>query len=160
MTNAFGRAIATHRGAFTAGGWLWYVGGILIASGVLPLVSGTMPMVEALGAAALACSIGGLLVLVAAMRWRQSLVLYERGLVLTRLLRPTVTIDAGDVASVEHWTAHGSAGAHSTAVVHRKSGRTLEMSHLHGSDQIVAIVRSWTRPSAPQVSWQPHDGAR
>ncbi|HET6585345.1 MAG TPA: hypothetical protein VFG69_17925 [Nannocystaceae bacterium] len=158
MTHQFGRSIATHRGTFAAGGWLWYVGAILIASGVAPLVAGQLPLAQGLGTALAGVGIGALLVLGAAMRWRQTLVLHERGFELTRLLRRTVTVGATEVASVEHWTRRSAGGVEAAVLVHLRSGRTIEMSRLERSDQIVAVVRSWTTPAAPPVSWQPHDG--
>lgn len=160
QAGGIGAPIDTHHGSFSAGGKLWYVGGILVVSAVLPVFGGqataAMRPLDLLAIVGGAGTIGALLLLVAAMRWRQTLVLHERGFVLTRLLRATVTVRAAEVIGAQHWSEGGSTLG--SVVVELSNGRTVTAAYLERTDQIVAILRGWARPPTTPVFWQPHDG--
>lgn len=62
-----------------AGGWLWYVGGLLIISGVLSVPKGTIAM----GLVTILIGLGCLAMPV--LRWKQTLELTDSGFTWTRL---------------------------------------------------------------------------
>ena len=89
----FGRAVGEHDGRFGAGGWLWYIGGVLVLAGVMNSAQGVMGFFahapDALSKVGLGLGAGvagALILLVAIVRWRQKVVVFERGLVHTRLI--------------------------------------------------------------------------
>lgn len=157
QAGGIGAPIDMHRGSFGAGGKLWYVGTILVLSAVVtPFGGASVRPLDLLAIVGGAGSIGAILLLVAAMRWRQTLVLHERGFVITRLLRRTITVRAAEVIGAQHWSEGGSQLG--SVVVELSNGRTVTVAHLERTDQIVAILRGWARPPNQPLSWQPHDG--
>ena len=100
-----GRKLGTHGSTIAGIGWTLYVGALLALSGVVSLLGLTqdaakMPLATRLGTGAAGLVIGGLMLLPALMRWKQSVEVFERGLVWHRLLGAK-TVTAADVQGVK-----------------------------------------------------------
>jgi len=93
-----GRVISRHHGRILAGGWLLYVGGLLVVGAVMALVKGQAGT-DRLGFLA-GLAAGVLLLLVSFLKWQQSVTLYEGGFTWTRLLLGTRTVRWDEVADV------------------------------------------------------------
>jgi hypothetical protein len=145
-----------------AGGWLWYVGGVLlaasvawIAKGVAALAStpgialGSLPddAIAALGNAG-GCLVAGLLFLVVpVLRWRQSVEVFERGLVWRRWLG-TVSLAAQDVHGVRLIHHRRRAGSYTEVVVERASGRRLSIAGVERPEQLANLIAAFAQPAA------------
>ncbi|HEY6722644.1 MAG TPA: hypothetical protein VI197_01395 [Polyangiaceae bacterium] len=158
----FGQRLSLHQGTFAAGGWLWYIGAILLLSGVLTLAQlagvaspsqGAAASGSALGALgmAAACFIAGaLLLIVPVLRWRQQVELFEGGFVWRRLTGQ-LAVPKHEVHSTELITHHSRSGTHVEVIVHLTSGRELSMSGLSQADQLANLITAYARP-APQAA--------
>jgi len=166
---AFGRSLSLHRGTFSSGGWLWYIGAVLLAAGVLNLAqavglsvgkgtpTGTVGM-------AFGCFVGSfLLLIVPVTRWRQQVELFEGGFVWSRLTGK-LSVPRNEVQGTQLITHHSRSGSHVEVVVHLASGRELSMSGLSQADQLANMLSAYSRPLAPAVmagapgGWRPPAG--
>lgn len=164
----FGRSLSVHRGTFGSGGWLWYIGAILLLSGVLhlgqllgvalPSKGGSAP--GGLGLAAACFAAGALLLIVPVLRWRQQVELFEGGFVWRRLLG-TLAVPKHQVQGTELVTHHSRSGTHVELIVHLADGRELSMSGLSQADQLANMITAYARPvfqpamAAAPGGWRP-----
>jgi hypothetical protein len=124
-----GRMVSQHQGRMLAGGWLIYIGLILVASGCLALVKmaqgeeavpgGGDPLVIAAGFA-----IGALFLFISYRRWKQSLTVYEGGFVWARGRRERA-VRWDEVADYNALTTHSRNGASYELTVRTRDGKTL-----------------------------------
>jgi hypothetical protein len=117
--NELGPTYSTHKGRFAAGGFLWYVGGIIVVGGVVALVRGllTFDAMSALGGAgtfALAMLAGGGCVLYAYSLLAQELVAHQYGFVWKRFLRAPLVVRWDQVRGVQTRTEYGGRGTFHT----------------------------------------------
>jgi len=167
---AFGRSLSLHRGTFSSGGWLWYIGAVLLAAGVLNLAQAVGLSVPTKGAStgtlgmALGCFVGSfLLLIVPVTRWRQQVELFEGGFVWSRLTGK-LTVPRNEVQGTQLITHHSRSGTHVEVVVQLASGRELSMSGLSQADQLANMLTAYARPPAPPVmagtagGWRPPGG--
>ena len=145
----FGRAVGEHSGRFGAGGWLWYIGAILVAAGVLNAGQGALALIGGaagdgltkLGTGALAGAIGSVVVFVAAMRWRQTVTVYERGLVHRKLLG-TVELAFADVRGLELVRTRTRSGTTEELHVALRSGGEITIGHITDIEQLAGMIRN------------------
>jgi len=167
---ALGRSLSLHRGTFSSGGWLWYVGAVLLAAGVLNLAQALGIGVQNKGGPAgtvgmaLGCFVGSfLLLIVPVTRWRQQVELFEGGFVWSRLTGK-LTVPKNEVQGTQLITHHSRSGSHVEVVVHLASGRELSMSGLTQADQLAQMLTAYARPMAPPMmagtpgGWRPPGG--
>ncbi|UJR87313.1 MULTISPECIES: hypothetical protein [Sandaracinus] len=138
----YGRPVGEHSGRFGAGGWLWYIGGILVAAGVmntgqgaLALFGGAPDALTKIGMGVVAGAIGAAILLVAVMRWRQHVVVYERGLVYAKLLGQQQVAFA-DVTRVELVREHSKMGTDETIHIALRDGREVSIGSVTNIDQL------------------------
>ena len=86
----FGTLIWVHRGKFSSGGWLGYAGLVLVLVGLFEIAQAAFATaseheLESVRLNVLALPLGTLCLILPLYRWRQSVSVYERGLVWTRL---------------------------------------------------------------------------
>ncbi len=95
-------------------------------------------------------------------RWRQTLTVYERGLIHEGILG-TTRVPASDVRSVK-LIHHGSrGGSHTQLQIWRADGTDVSFSGLKDAEQAAAFIHNWTRADsaahssapAPSTGWQP-----
>lgn len=145
----YGRWIAAHSGRFMAGGWLWYVGGIIVAagfSGVVHVASGG-DLSEGMGAM-IGFPIGGALLLVAVARWRQRLDVYERGAVWRRMWGAK-SIRFADVQNARILTTHSNTGAATEVELCLNDGRSVVLPNsLADVTQVANLALAAARSSA------------
>jgi hypothetical protein len=137
---------------FSSGGWLWYVGAILLLSGVgnLAQVAGVYVPSKggatgSLGLAAAGFIIGALVLIGPVLRWRQQVELFERGFVWTRLLG-THRVRREDIRHTDLITHHGRAASYVEVIVHLTSGRELSMEGLDHAEQLANMLSAYSRP--------------
>jgi hypothetical protein len=151
--SSLGRPISTHRGTLGAGGWLWYVGGILILSAFLAvyrfmqvLVLGS-PFAQAgdtLGTAALSFAIGTALLVVPVLRWRQSVELCEDGLVWRRMFGSR-TLRRDEIAGARMVQHHSRMGSYTEVEVELRAGGSFSIKGVDRPEQLRNAILSWTQ---------------
>lgn len=153
----FGRSLSLHRGTFASGGWLWYIGAILLLAGaanLAELVGVALPSqgapasggaTGALGMAAACFVVGALLLIVPVLRWRQQVELFEGGFIWSRLTGK-LAVPKHEVRRTELITHHSRSGTHVEVIVHLASGRELSMSGLSQADQLANLITAYARP--------------
>ena len=148
----FGRSLSLHKGTFASGGWLWYMGGILLLAGVANLAQVAGIYVPSkgggagsLGLAAAGFIIGTLILLVPLLRWRQQVELFERGFVWSRLLG-THRVRKEEIQQTQLITHHGRAASYVEVVVHLASGRELSIEGLEHAEQLANMLSAYGRP--------------
>lgn len=148
----FGRLVGQHTGSFGAGGWLWYIGAIMIAAGVVNCWNGLMALIAgATGdggtnvAMGVVCGlIGAPMLLVAVMRWRQSVDVFERGLVHRKLLGP-VEIAFAEVRGLELVHTRSKMGTTSDLHVKLQSGSEVTIGSVSDIEQLASMIRNGPR---------------
>jgi hypothetical protein len=154
-----------------AGGWFWYVGGVLLAASVAWIAKGLAALtgppgsalaavpddaLSALGTAG-ACALAGVLFLVVpVLRWRQSVEVFERGIVWRRWPR-TITLAGEEVRAVRLIHHRRRAGSYSEVVVQRADGSRLSMAGVERPEQLANLIAAFAQPAA--VSAAPAIGA-
>ena len=141
--------------------WLWYIGAVLLLSGVVGVGRGAWSLITVgeagyLGTGIIALLIAPLLLIVPILRWRQTVEVFERGLVHQRLLG-TAIIRREEVRSVQ-WIRHTSRqGSHDEVDIALASGRSHSMVGIDAPEQLCNFVRAWTQAPVAQapVGWQP-----
>lgn len=153
----FGRSLSLHRGTFAAGGWLWYLGAILLLAGVFNLAElagvalpskgapTSASVTGALGMAAACFVCGALLLIVPVLRWRQRVELFEGGFIWSRLTG-RLSVPKHEVQRTELVTHHSRSGTHVEVIVHLADGRELSMSGLSQADQLANLITAYARP--------------
>ena len=131
-----GRALSVHKGMVSAGGWLWYIGGILVLSFAGNLYKGDMWL-------ALGSLIFGILLLISPLlRWRQSMELFENGFVLKRLTG-TRSVSRDEIAFAK-LTSHYSRIGHSVEVeIGLKNGAAFSVVGMSDSEQLYNTLNAW-----------------
>jgi hypothetical protein len=147
----FGARLSSHRGTIGAGGWLWYVGAILVAATIANLATAQL----ALGAAA---AVGaGVALSVAVSRLRQSVDVYERALVWEQL-GGTTTIAAEDVRGATLVHNHRRPGYYVEVRIALKRGGNRSIIGVTDAEQLRNYVSAWTR--VPAAALLPGAGAQ
>jgi hypothetical protein len=147
-----GRSLSVHTGTFGAGGWLWYVGAILVLAGfanlaeVAGLTGKQSGPTASVGVAAACFVIGVLVLIVPVLRWRQRVELFERGFVWQRLTGQR-SFQRDDVRRAELVQHTSRSGTHMEVLVHQTDGSELSMSGLSHSDQLANLLRAYAQPS-------------
>ena len=159
-----GRKLGTHSSTLAGVGWTLYVGVLLSISGFVSLLGLTqaaakIPFSERLPMAAAALVIGGLMLLPALMRWKQSVDVFERGLVWKRLFG-TRTVTAGDLQNSKLIRHTGRSGQYDELELELKNGGSYSINGIKEAEQVIAFVRAWSNPTpavaAPAVGgWAP-----
>jgi hypothetical protein len=171
MSANLGRSIGKHRGTFAAGGWFWYLGGVLVLAGIVGLTrinnpppgqtAGSIAMTALAGAVA-----GALCLLMPISRWRQSVEVFEHGFVWTHMLGAR-TVARADIAGVELLTKYTKMGSVTKVIVALRSGRRVTLTGLENPEQLSNFLRAtpapaaqaWAPPgAAPAPAWVPPGG--
>jgi hypothetical protein len=145
----FGNRVSTHRGTISAGGWAWYIGLVLVAAGVFgvgktafSLITGA-PGVDSALASVAGLVIGPLILILPVLRWRQTVEVFERGLVWTRLYG-TVTVPREKVRAAR-WIQHRSRnGSHDEIEIDLVDGG-LSIVGIDQPEQLRNFVSSWAQ---------------
>lgn len=137
---------STHRGSFTAGGWLWYVGGLLIISGVMSVPKGSIAM----GLVTVLIGLGCLAVPV--LRWKQTLEFDDSGFTWTRLIG-VVKVQRDQVKQVTLVRHHARMGYYDEVKVDLTDGRELSIAGVERADEAANLIHAMTaRETAPRES--------
>lgn len=111
-----GPVLSAHEGRFAAGGYLWPVGAVLLVAGPLlflrGLAAGAPVTLEGLGTAALAMSLGALLLLYAFVLRAQRIVAHQQGFVWTRFLRAPLVVRWDEIRDMRVRTTYGGRGTY------------------------------------------------
>ena len=143
MQQQLGRRLSFHKGLFTAGGWLWYIGGILVLSFFANLVKGEI----VLAFASLGC---GLLCLIApVLKWRQSLAVFEHGFVWQRLTGAR-SVRKEEVAQATMTTHTSRAGSYVEVEILLSDDRELSVVGVSEPEQLFNTLNAWTARAAAQ----------
>jgi hypothetical protein len=162
------RPLAAHHGQFSAGGWSWYVGGILLLAAVANLVNGNprgpagaasaASPASALGYAALSALAGILFLVMPVLRWRQRVDVFDDGFVWTRLLG-TRSVRRDEVRGVRRIDHISRSVRYTEVEVQLDGGRTLSISGIENAEQLanmlVAFAQSPSAPAAGARGWTP-----
>ena len=151
---AMGQRVAVHRGTFGAGGWLWYLGGICLLSGVLGLIKAGGDSQKLL-TAVIALGVAPLLLIVPVLRWQQTVEVFEQGFVWKRLYG-SVQVLRADVRNVTLITHHSRRGTYVEVKVELASGKSHSIVGVEQPEQLANLLRA-AAPSAQQFS--AHAGA-
>ncbi len=164
MTSELGQLISRHRGSFLAGGWGWYVGGILLLSSVAwligffkALIAGDGNPLEQLVMMFFAVLVGLLFLIAPVLRLAQAVEVFEHGLVHRRPWGAT-TIRRDQVAAARRITHRSRGGAYEEVELELRDGGAISFTGIGGAEQIVAFARSWIGGGAPAPSpggWTP-----
>lgn len=162
-----GQRISVHRGRVGAGGWLWYLGALCLASGVLGLARGGPGNgAERVQTSLAALGVGVVLLIVPILRWRQMVEVFEHGFVWTRLLgvvrvaRPEIR----DATLIRHRSRQGTREEVKVELV---SGKAYSIVGVEQADQLVNLLRARapnpaseqrpgsSAPGSPAPGWSP-----
>lgn len=158
-----GRSLSRHPGTFMAGGWLWYISGLLIVAAALGagrallMLLGLAAMdpnnspISALLTAALGGFIGLLCAIVPVLRWRQSLEIFEGGLVWTRLIGDK-TWPRSQLKKVRHVTHHSRQGTSYEVEITLTDGSIHGIVGLDQSQQAANLVHQVIGLPAPATT--------
>jgi hypothetical protein len=171
MNEQYGPSLSTHRGTIGAGGWLWYVVGLLvlgIGASLVRAVSGlASPAAAAANADALPAALMCVCMLpfalaIPLLRWRQQLEIFQNGYVWTRLIGVKQGA-RGSIAKVTQVQHIGRSGNHIELRVELRSGGELSIAGVERADQAANLLANLTQvaPSGPpQPAWAPPQGGR
>jgi hypothetical protein len=151
-----GNKLGTHRSSFAGIGWTIYAGAIaLLAAPANLFGSGSQgkvsPLGERLSMAGICLVVGVLLLLPALMRLKQVVDVFERGMLLHRLLG-TKTINAADVRSVKQIHHTSRNGSYEEVELELNDGTSHSINGIKEADQLVAYIRAWGRAAAPAAA--------
>ena len=151
-----GHKLGRHGSTIAGVGWTLYVGALLLISGVVSLLGLTqaaakMPFSDRLPTGAAGLVIGALMLLPALMRWKQSVEVFERGLIWYRLLG-TKTLTAAEVQGSKLIRHTGRSGQYDEVELQLKNGGSYSINGLKEAEQLVAYVRAWSNPSPVAVA--------
>jgi hypothetical protein len=142
--NSLGRSYSLHQGTLGAGGWFWYLGAVLVASGVLGVGRGVLAIAAHGDASPLSMGLVSLALVPAVLampvlRWRQSLELFEGGIVWRRLWGTRV-ITRSELGSVTHVQHYGRMGNYIELRLQLRDGRELSISGVDRADQAANLI--------------------
>ncbi|MEO8902747.1 MAG: hypothetical protein ABI488_12010 [Polyangiaceae bacterium] len=164
-----GRRVSLHRGSFAAGGWSWYLAGICLVAGVLGLVHGVAGDSQQLVTGALALGVGIVLLIMPVLRWKQSVEVFERGFVWTRL-SGTVQVAREEIRNVTLITHRSRQGTRVEVKVDLTNGKTRSIVGVQQPEQLANLLRAAPSsspqdfapntvvagaPGSPQQGWAP-----
>jgi len=143
-----GKSLSLHRGSFSAGGWLWYVGLVCLlaaTSGFAGVGTAARQSFAERAPASFGALVMGLAFMVVPLvRWRQTIEIFERGLVWSRLHR-AVRVAAEQVQEVS-WLKHQTKrGAHDEVKLELTNGKRYSIVGVGNPEQLVNFLRSWAR---------------
>jgi hypothetical protein len=127
--------ISTHRGSFMAGGWLWYLGGILMISGVLALSRAEF------SSGLMAVLFGAAVLVMPVLRWKQTLELDEAGLTLTKLTGVT-KVPREQLKKVTLVRHHGRTGSYESLELALNDGREIEIAGIERAEEAANLVHA------------------
>ncbi|UJR87322.1 MULTISPECIES: hypothetical protein [Sandaracinus] len=108
--------------------------------GALALFGEAPDALTKIGMGVVAGAIGALMLLYCATKWRQQVVVYERGLVHTKLLgRQEVAF--ADVTHVKLVREHSKMGTDETIYVALRDGREVSIGGVTNIDQLAGMIR-------------------
>jgi len=138
----FGALVGAYGGTLLAGGWAGYIGLALAASGVLGLVKamGGDPGAS-VGAALAGLAIGLPLIGFAIVRWRQTVAVYERGLVHDFLVRRRELAFA-EVRDVKLITTHSRSGTTHTMEIDAQGDGSMTIVNVARLEELAAMIRN------------------
>lgn len=127
--------VSRHRGSFLAGGWLWYVGGLLAVSGVMSVFRGVI------GMGFVTVLIGAGVLVLPVLRWKQTLDIDEGGLTLTKLtgVVKVPREQLKQVTLVHHRSRMGTWDALELVLA---DGREVEVSGIERAEEAANLVHS------------------
>jgi hypothetical protein len=151
-----GNKLGTHRSSFAGIGWTIYVGAVALLAAPANLFGlgsqgKVSPFSERLGMAGVCLVVGVLLLLPALIRLRQVVDVFERGMILHRLLG-TKTINAADVRSVKHVHHTSRNGSYQEVELELKDGTSQSINGIKEAEQLVAYIHAWGRAGAPAAA--------
>jgi hypothetical protein len=177
MSNEMGRSLSVHRGEFSAGGVLWYMGGLCSLGSVVGIVQALLGKGAAgqvgVGCAGLVASLGALAV--AYNRWKQVLEIFEGGFVLSRPFgaRRATREEIEKVSVVTHTSSRGT---YVEMTIELTNGKTTGIRGIEQIQQAANLIagpapspapastRQWRPPAASDASsssgWTPPGGAK
>jgi len=175
MTTDMGRSLSRHEGTIMAGGWLWYLGGILLLAGLFGIGSGAFAVISGSATLApdtglprivtgiIALGISPLLLIWPVLQWRQVLEIFEGGIHWQRLVLADQRIPAANLRAVTHVTHRSRSGTSIELVVTLADGSELSISGLDRADQAANLIAQLTRggaapptgPAGPAGGWSP-----
>ena len=157
-----GRKLGTHGSTMGGVGWTLYVGALLALSGVVSLLGLTadaakMPLATRLGTGGAGLVIGWLLLLPGLMRLKQSVEVFERGLIWHRLFGAK-TLTAADIQGLKliHHTSRNR--QYDELELQLKNGGSYSINGLKNPEQLAAYIRAWSNPlpaAAAPGGWAP-----
>lgn len=147
-----GQRVAVHRGTFGSGGWMWYVGGLLLVAGGMGLGKAALHADSSqLGTGVAGLVIGTLLLIVPLTRWRQQVEVFERGFVWTKLLGKVEA--TRDQIRDAKWIRHISKrGQHDEVEVTLVNGKCHSMTGLDHSEQLTNLLRATSPQPVPAAA--------
>lgn len=145
----FGSRVAEHDGLFSAGGMLWYIGPICAAAGVYQVGKGVLDAVAMGDTAPLGMAAIGLVfalfglgaIAVSVLRWKQKVIVYQRGLVHQHLLGPR-ELDFAEVARTELVRTRSRHGTTEDLHVHLRNGGEVTIGGVDQIEQLVSMIHS------------------
>jgi hypothetical protein len=160
-----GRSIAVHRGTFSAGGWFWYIGGVLLLAGVVGPIRAViaptpdqvqMGLAQVLLTGGAALVVGSLVLIVPVLRWRQQVGLFENGFVWTSL-SGTKSVTRDQVRGVQLTRYRSRMGTYAKVEVTLADGRKLAISGVDQAEQLANVIGTFGHPqpvaAAPSPGW-------
>jgi hypothetical protein len=136
---------------------------MLLVAGVVSILGLTegaakVPFPDRLPTALACLVIGALLLLPGLMRFKQNVVVFERGLIWNRLLGPkTVTADQLQGTKLIRHT--GRNGVYDEVELLLKGGGSYSINGVKDAEQLIAYIRAWSNPmpvAAPAAGgWAP-----
>lgn len=129
-----------------AGGFLWYVGGLLIISGIISVPKGNIGM----GLVTVLIGLGCLVVPV--LRWKQTLEFDDQGFTWTRLIG-VQKVSRAEVKKVTLIRHHARMGYYDEVKVELVDGRELSIAGVERADEAANLIHAMTaRDVAPTES--------
>ncbi len=116
-----------------AGGWLWYVGGLLVVSGVMSLVRGVI------GMGLVTVLIGAAVLVLPVLRWKQTFELDESGITVTKLTG-VVKVPREQLKKVTLVHHRGRMGTYDALELALTDGREIEIAGIERAEEAANLV--------------------
>jgi hypothetical protein len=148
-----GQRVSLHRGSFGAGGWSWYLAGICLLSGVVGLVKGAAAGdPQQLLTGAIALGVGVVLLIMPVLRWKQTVEVFERGFVWTRLYG-VVQVAREEIRNATMITHRSKQGTRVEVKVELANGKGYSIVGVEQPEQLTNLLRA--APPSGQQSRSP-----
>lgn len=142
-----GKRLSVHRGSFAAGGWLWYIALVCLlaaTSGFAGVGTAARQSFAERAPASVGALVMGLAFLVVPLiRWRQTVAVFERGLVWSRL-HGAVYVPAEQILDVS-WLKRTGRGSEDEIKLELTNGKRYSIVGVSEREQLVNFLRSWAR---------------